>query len=325
MFVSPTVVGEALIIGSCAGSVYALDRNNGDALWLYDSAADGTSAEFHGEPLLIAGGIIVPSDANPTGHLYKFDASNGDLKWKVAFPHGVATTPLRMSGGELIVVSATGTVASIDATDGRVLWRSAPDGSREPIPGLPSPAAAKGRIFVASNSGALFAISGKDGKVLWRKDLGTRANTSLATVGNDVYVGGSDGQLYRLDGATGAMRGTYRLGRMVYGSLLAIDGTLLALVAGDGAQLIAFDTGTGKVRWRQSTAREWTTYRPLVSGSTVIAGDEGKELCAFALEDGARQWCRNIGHIPRGLGSSDGILYVGTLGGKVLAYRLPQG
>jgi len=69
VFVSPTVVGDAVILGSCAGTLYALDRTTGSPIWLYDTEADGAAAQFHGEPLLIGGRIVIPSDADPKGHL----------------------------------------------------------------------------------------------------------------------------------------------------------------------------------------------------------------------------------------------------------------
>src|SRR5687768_7654687 len=100
------------MIGSCAGSLYALDRTSGKPIWLYPTAADGTSAEFHGEPLLIGRSIVVPTDADPNGYLYSFDIKSGDVQWKIAFPEGIVTSPL-LIGDRIVVVSALGTVASI--------------------------------------------------------------------------------------------------------------------------------------------------------------------------------------------------------------------
>ncbi|HEX2122070.1 MAG TPA: PQQ-binding-like beta-propeller repeat protein, partial [Thermoanaerobaculia bacterium] len=73
MFVSPTVVGDAVIIGSCSGSLYSLDRTTGKPIWIYDTRADGPPAEFHGEPLLLGDRVVIPTDADPRGHLYSFD------------------------------------------------------------------------------------------------------------------------------------------------------------------------------------------------------------------------------------------------------------
>ena len=58
MFVSPTVVGNAVMIGSCAGTLYALDRTTGTPIWRYDTKSDGSAAQFHGEPLLIGDHVI---------------------------------------------------------------------------------------------------------------------------------------------------------------------------------------------------------------------------------------------------------------------------
>ena len=90
------------------------------------------------------------------------------------------------------------------------------------------------------------------------------------------------------------------------------------------SKLLALDAKSGAVRWEQETAKEWTTYRPLVTGSVVIAGTQDKDLCAFNRSDGTRRWCRPVGQIPRGLGTSAAgdTLYVGSLSGKVQVYRL---
>ena len=80
---------------------------------------------------------------------------------------------------------------------------------------------------------------------------------------------------------------------------------------------------TGFLKWKRETPKEWTTYRPLVTGSNVIVGSEERDLCAFDRTSGEVRWCRSVGQIPRGLGvSSDGILYVGALSGVVQAFPL---
>ena len=98
---------------------------------------------------------------------------------------------------------------------------------------------------------------------------------------------------------------------------------LYVLTAGGKGNLIALDAESGTVKWKRDTPKEWTTYRPLVTGSTVIVGSEEKDLCAFDRTSGEVRWCRSVGQVPRGLGiSSDGILYVGSLSGMVQAFRI---
>lgn len=127
MFVSPTVVGNAVIVGSCAGSLYALDRTRGTPIWLYDTKADGSAAQFHGEPLVLGDHVVMPTDSDPKGHLYSLAIASGDLLWKIPFDQDVATTPLLVDG-RIIGVSAQGKVVAIDPKDGKIVWHAVPAG-----------------------------------------------------------------------------------------------------------------------------------------------------------------------------------------------------
>src|SRR5688572_24126808 len=83
---------------------------------------------------------------------------------------------------------------------------------------------------------------------------------------------------------------------------------LLVLISAGKSKLAALDAATGAVRWEQEAAGEWTTYRPLVTGSLVIAGNDEKVLCGFDRATGKRRWCRPVGETPRGLGTVNGCL-----------------
>lgn len=311
-----------MIVGSCAGSLYSLDRKTGDTIWIYDTKVDGSAAQFHGEPLVMSDRVVVPTDAEPKGHVYSFETASGDLLWKVPFDNGVATTPL-LVGDKLIVVSAGGEVAAIEPKDGKVIWKTKPAGDLKPLPFTPSPAYVANRIIVADNTNQILALDPQDGTTVWRKNLSSRANTALVPVGDLVAVGTSDGQLTWIAGKSGEVQKRVDLGLHPYGTPIRADGLLFFLAGNKSSKLLALDAATGAVRWQQETANEWTTYRPLVTGSVVIAGDSDKTLCAFDRTSGERRWCRPVGQIPRGVGiSSDGILYVGSLSGVVQAFPI---
>lgn len=325
MFVSPTVVGEAVIIGSCSGSLYSLDRTTGKPIWLYDTGTDGPRTEFHGEPLLLGDRVVIPTDGVPQGYLYSFDSASGRLSWKVPFAHGVATTPLLMDD-RLVVLSAEGQVAAIAPKSGKVHWRVRPAGVLKTSPYTVSPARAAGRVLVADNTNRLLALDAKDGATLWRKTLPGRANTSLVVIGEHVIVGTADGSLHWIAVKTGEVKKRVPLGGIPYGTPVSAGPLLLVLVGTGTSRLVALDAATGAVRWQQETPKEWTTYRPLVTGSVVIAGNDAGDLCAFDQASGKRRWCRPSGQTPRGLGiSRDGILYVGSLSGVVQAFRIGSG
>jgi len=322
VFVSPTVVGDAVIVGSCSGSIYALDRATGDPIWFYDTSADGSPAQFHGEPLILGERLIIPSDSDPKGHLYALDVTSGELLWKVPFHRGVTTTPL-LSGDRLVVVSWEGDVAAIETKSGKILWRVSPFGTLETDLFISSPAHAGGRILVADNTNRIVALDPSNGATLWRKTLSGRPNTALVVLGGDLVAGTADGHLNWIDRESGEVKKRTKLGGIPFGTPVRSDGLLLVLVAGGKSQLVAIDIATRETRWEQETPKEWTTYRPLVAGPLVIAGNEDKDLCAFDRVTGERRWCRAVGQIPRGLGlSKDGTLYVGSRNGIVQAFRM---
>ncbi len=322
MFVSPAVVGDTVIIGSCSGSLYALDRNTGDPIWLYDTSADGPPAQFHGEPLILGERLIIPTDTDLKGHLYSFEIASGELVWKVPFNRGITAAPLVL-GDRLVVVSWEGAVAAIETKSGKILWRVTPLGTLKTEIFLPSPAHAAGRILFADNTSQLLALDPSNGATLWRKTLPARPNAALVVLGDDVVVGTTDGYLNWIAIKSGEVRKRTKLGGFPFGTPVRSDGLLLVLMSSGKSKLVAIDIETQEIRWEQETPKEWTTYRPIVTGSLVIVGNEDKDLCAFDRVTGERKWCRAVGQIPRGLGlSKDGILYVGSRNGIVQAFQL---
>jgi outer membrane protein assembly factor BamB len=311
-----------VIIGSCAGSVYALDRTTGNPIWLYDTSADGSPAQFHGEPLVLGERVVIPSDADPAGHLYAFDTASGELLWKLPFRQGVATTPLFIDG-RVVAVSAEGEVFAADPKKGEIIWKKSPAGRLAPQPFIPSPASARKRVFFADNTTKIFALDAATGATLWSKVLPARVNTALVVVGTSLVLGTADGYMNWIAMESGAVKKRVLLAEgHPYGTPILSPPLLFVLAAGAKGNLLALDAESGAIRWKRETPKEWSTYRPLVTGSTVIVGSEQKDLCAFDRTSGSTRWCRSVGQVPRGLGiSNDGVLYVGSLSGVVQAFK----
>ena len=86
MFSTPTVVGDAMFIGSCAGNFYAINKTTGQLQWSYDIRRDGNQQSFHGDPLVTNDLILIGTDRscdpNGVGHVYAFERDSGKVRWK---------------------------------------------------------------------------------------------------------------------------------------------------------------------------------------------------------------------------------------------------
>jgi outer membrane protein assembly factor BamB len=327
VFITPAVAGDRLYFGSCAGSYYAVDRASGEVAWSYDTSQDGPTAQFHGDALITDELVVVGSDAQPMGQLYAFDRATGDARWKIPFPGGVAAE-LHRHGESVLAVAIAGEVWAVDLATGYPIW-TVEEGPQEARGALSlDPALAGSRLFVPWRSGTVDALAAATGERLWRRDFESALNTSALVIGGEVVAGSADGRLYRLSPETGEMLGSFATAGAPYGDLTEAGGCLLALSAegeldesmqpGGPYHLACLEPGLERVRWRHTTDRELTIFRPLAWEGQVVAGGRDT-LIALDLATGELLWELPIEGVPRGLGAAGDALYVGTLGGKVFA------
>lgn len=267
------------------------------------------------------------SDARPTGHLYAFERDGGAIRWKLPFPRGVSVDLLRY-GPTILAASMAGDVLAVEVETGEVAWWAEPDPEASAGDLSVDPALDAGRYYVPWRSGHLEAYDASNGERLWRRDLPATPNSSVVAVEGALVLGTIDGRLLRIDPASGETTAELALGSVVYGELVPTTDCLLALVAPEagvdapGHAVVCVEKDLGGVAWRhRSEATELGTFEPWVSGDEVVVGVEGR-LLALALEDGELRWTYPVRGLPRGLGASDSTLFVGTLGGNLLALPL---
>jgi outer membrane protein assembly factor BamB len=341
VFITPAVAGATLYIGSCSGRFLALDRDTGELRWSHDTAADGASAEFHGDVLVQDGFVFVGADADPVAHLYAFEVPTGRLAWKVAFPGGVPSQVL--GRGEVVYAQAAGgEVWALEARTGKIAWTHRAESPGPLNRRQVDPVLAGDRLVVGWPSGDVEALEASSGRLLWRASTRSRLNTSIVVVGSDVLVGAMDGKLHRLALADGAAKGALVLGGLPFGDLTATDGCLLVLAMKDDVhrgieaelggsdalvphldhmayQLSCRDKERGEPRWAHAFPSELTTFRPLVLDDEVVVGYRG-HLVALRAADGSEAWSCAMEGTPRGTHADTEQLYVGTLGGTVMTF-----
>lgn len=319
MFVSPAVAGDLVLVGSCSGVYYALDRTSGKVRWTYDTQVDGGPLQFHGDPLVTEDLVVTGSDGGKEAFVYAFDLASGERRWQHPVGRGLETDILRR-GAAAFGCTSGGDLLALDLATGELRWKISP-AAAERKGRVPSPILVGDRLIFASPGGEVHAVDPGSGEVRWRRDLASPPHTGLAVLAGKLYLGTYDGHVHRLSLATGEVEARIRLEGVPFGVPVAAGDSLLVLF--DRRHLAALDPGLTQLRWRQTTWGEWSTERPLPWRDGVLVGNRDGELVAFRTADGEKLWSHAFEGMLRGLGQADGTIYIGTLAGLLYAFKPP--
>lgn len=236
--------------------------------------------------------------------------------WKRTLPGGVASSPVFLASGEMVLGARDGKLYGLEPADGAVRWSvalrdpkakkaAAADGGIAVAPG--------GLLLVGSDDGALYGV--RKGKVALRVQLPdvVRATPAVGPDGT-IYVGCRDDKLYALAPA-GTVKWVFPTGGDV-DAVAVVGDTVLA--GSDDGTLYALDPH-GKVRWSIEVGSP-IRGAPAVRGKVIVFGTLGGELRAVDVE-GRPLWSVRAGgpvNAPVTVGP-DGRVYVGVRGGRVAA------
>jgi len=178
-----------------------------------------TGQRIVSSPVWHEGALLFGSD---DGHLYSVDAASGRQRWMLATDGPVASTPA-VAGGRVYALSFDGRLYAVNAATGELLWKFATQGERrfearglhgslprtqtfaDPFDTyLSSPVVAEGRVYFGSSDGHVYALDAASGALVWKHRTGDVVHASPALADGRVYVGSWDGKLYALDAKTGS-------------------------------------------------------------------------------------------------------------------------
>ncbi|UQA63308.1 PQQ-binding-like beta-propeller repeat protein [Polyangium aurulentum] len=221
----PTAVDGKVYVGGAGsgGTLYAVDGANGDVLWSMPVAGGDSSA-----PVVAPGGVYVSYLCN---NVYDFDPASGALLWQY---------PGNCSGG-------AGRTAAL--FEGKLYARE---------PGLAASLildAQTGQSTGTFQAGPIPAFHGSRGFFVYQGKLDARDVTTLQSqwsfapaaglvsapivVGNQVFVGASNGDLYALDEQTGAVLWSGNVGGPIYApDEHKVASPLTGLAAADGVLIV---------------------------------------------------------------------------------------
>ena len=163
--------------------------------------------------------------------------------WEYKPGAGVISTAPVAAGGAVFIGGTDGVVRSLNAADGKPLWKAFTGGAIYFPPAL-----AAGRVYAGSNDGRVYAFEAATGRLLWRFRVGPEERKM------PVY---------------GELASTWP----VAGGVVVKDGTLYAaagIASFDGTHVCALDAVTGQLKWHNGATG---TVNPQVKNGVSLCGD----------------------------------------------------
>ena len=325
MFSTPTVAGDLLFIGSCAGTFYALNKTTGQVQWGYDIRKDGKQQSFHGDPLVTGDLILIGTDRScdpeGVGHVYAFERSSGKVRWK--YRSTSVPTDIVQLGSNVYFGSFQDKWSSVNLHTGGLNWSFSTDTPNNDCAAIKSPVAAENRLFFAGLDAVVYSLDAATGRVLWKRKLAAAPSTALVFRDKSLYVGTTDQHIYQLNAETGATVAELAIEATPVGRpAFAADALYMFLESRPerAGYIISVDSKLAGVRWKQKSSPDWASERPHIWKGLVIAGNCRGEVAAFRASDGEPQWKLNVKGCVRSIGSSGDMLFVGVQEGTVYAF-----
>jgi outer membrane protein assembly factor BamB len=331
VFSQPTVSGNLLFIGSCAGKFLALDKATGKEVWSYDTKIDGGPFSFHGDPLIHEDLVLIPADhgCGVAGYVYAFERKSGKVRWKLG--PGAAATSLVNAGNAVIFGTRQDAWVSVAIDSGKLKWEFK-DAAPDPQCGIPKPPATDGTTLAfVTHDQSLHVLDVKSGRELRKVKLSSPASTGLFMYKGVLYFGTEDGRLRSLDPESGQSLGEHNPLAVLSGRFAwKRNGPEEYWEYGLGSNTIekrkkgvvlAFTDEFDDVVWSQSSEMEWASEQPHLWKEWVIVGNCRGEMVAYRATDGAVAWTEHIQGCIRSFGHDASTLYVGVQQGTVYACR----
>ena len=178
------------------------------------------------------------------------------VRWRYASNATLNLTPAA-DKERIYLPLAGGTIVSLSANEGQLLWKSEVGGEFSA-----SPAADDRALYVASemvgtdgdsrrSRGALRALGREAGVTTWLNTLPVPIRGALAISNDKIFAGAGDGGFYSLDKTTGNIVWLAQIGSAL--NCTPVISKHGVYVGGENGALVSLEESSGKLRWRYDT------------------------------------------------------------------------
>ena len=288
-----------------------------------------------------AAGVVYAGTNGNT--VFALDAATGTQIWR-----GVTTSQTNnqmvLAGRSLVISGGTGLYA-LATGSGRQLWNVSTDVS--------VPLAVAGDVVYAGiapknpTTGGVTAYDASTGALLWTHPFGPVSDVAggLAVTGGVVYATTSDGEIFALSPADGAVRQHLSGSFAQFGAVAVADGVIYAAGGSDNGSVFAVDGATKRTLWQRDLGKaslQATTLAtsngvvfagvlrtlnpadPRAGGLYALNGTTGQQLWSTPVPGGV-----NVAPVVAGdavyTGSADGLVgaWQASTGNKLWSYSVP--
>jgi outer membrane protein assembly factor BamB len=211
---SPTVAFGSVYVMTQDNQIIALSTTDGKLQWNESGSAAQTGVFGVAAPAAAQGTVVA---GYSSGELVAYRYENGRQLWADALARTSISTEVGaltdidadpiIDQGRVYALGQGGRMAAYELVTGQRIWELS-------LAGISTPAVAGEWIFTLTDDARLLAIARGSGKVRWITDLGQWRNvekkkdpifwTGPILAGNQLWVGNSEGQVYRVSPGEGS-------------------------------------------------------------------------------------------------------------------------
>ncbi|WP_373235582.1 outer membrane protein assembly factor BamB family protein [Cohaesibacter celericrescens] len=212
-------------------------------------------------------------------------------------------------GGRVAVYSPDGKVSVFNASNGGRVWSVSvrPQNEKGIAPGG-AVTIDGSRVYASTGFSELVALEGGSGRRLWTFQLDAPARGAPVVVGGKVLAVTATNSIYAVNVSDGteiwSFNGIPEGAGLIGSGSPAVSGNLV-LFSGSSGELVALDLKTGDMRWSDSVVQGSRRFAvsgissiaggPIVSDGVAYVASVSGKLVALRVKDGERVWDRSIG------------------------------
>ena len=250
---TPTVDGDRVYALGGKGKLVAASVKDGKILWTKSLTADlGGKVPGWGytESVLVEGGVVYCTPGGSKGTIAALDKMTGELKWQsseVTEPaHYSSIVPTDLNGSRQLIQLTEKRLTSVNAKDGKLLWKS-------PWPGrtavIPTPVVSGNQVYITTGYGV--------GSKLVKVDAGNKPSDVFENKVMKNHHGGVvllGGHIYGYSDGPGWVCQDFQTGKEVWADKKLDKGA----VTYAGGRLYCLEERTGKVALMEANPKGWT-------------------------------------------------------------------